>query len=159
MSISIHRHCTKHGVVYGFFSGLNYSLKQRRHGIIGQQFHMPRQRLFRSVNTQLGCGRERNCVISAAIGARTASASHAQPCPACEALQIPRIDGGVGCNDHHARPVCLVLPRVLLQFLLQVVLAEFLPYGSTINGEYASKVGLYQNTDRVPAKILRYLSR
>src|SRR6266540_3081626 len=119
---------------------------------------MSRGRLLRSVNPQLWCGRECDCIIAAAIRGGTSSAGHAQPSPRCETPKVSRIDGRICRDDYHARPVCFVFPAALLQLLTQVVLTQFPTNGGASDSEDAPKIRLHQNPDRVPTKILRQLS-
>ena len=67
MSVASHRRSLKHRVVYSFLRRLDYSLKQRRDCVIGQQFDMSRQRFVRGVNTHLRRRREGDRIVSAAV--------------------------------------------------------------------------------------------
>ena len=102
VSVASHRRRLKQRVVDCFLRRFDRGQKQRRHRVVGHNFHVPRQRFVIGMDPHLRRRRECDRVVSAAVRCRTSRVRHAQQRPRCEPFQVARVQRRVGCDNDHA---------------------------------------------------------
>ena len=123
-------------VIDGFFRGLGYGLKERRHSVVVDE-----------ASSGVEIRGDGDDVVTRTVGHAGASTGQADEGTLGQALEIPGIQRSIGGDDHHDAAV-----GALTQGALKGILPKLASHRRPVDRQYSAEVGLDEYADGVSAE-------